>query len=267
MREFVAFDLETTGLFAEADRVVEIGAVRFDGFGRELGRFESLVRPGRPVGASARAVHGLGDHELAEAPLPEIVLPAFLAFVGDPHTTTLLAHNAAFDAGFLGAELTRLDLDLPAHRVVDTLPLARDRLASAPDFRLDTLARLLNLDTSGAHRALADAQRVRGLWLALGGDSGPDAPLLSYPIFDPRKVPPVPTGWDALAVAMADNRRVRLEYSGGTRGAGPRDVTPRRFAHRGGTAYVVAECHIDGQEKSFRLDRVLRFEVLDGVTA
>ena len=267
MQEFVAFDLETTGLFAEADRVVEVGAVRFEGDGRELDRFERLVRPGRPVGPAARAVHEITDEELAEAPGPEVVLPEFVAFLGDPAATTLLAHNAAFDAGFLGAELVRLGRDLPAHRVVDTLALARNRLPSAPDFRLDTLARLLGLDPDGAHRALADARRVRGLWLALGGEPGPDAPLLSYPIFDPRRAPPVPTGWDDLAGAMAVGHRVRLEYSGGTRGAAPREVTPRRFAHRGGSAYVVAHCHLDDQEKSFRLDRVLRYEVLDPVAS
>ena len=48
-REFVAFDLETTGLVAQVDRVVEIGAVRFDASGRELARFESLVNPERPM--------------------------------------------------------------------------------------------------------------------------------------------------------------------------------------------------------------------------
>src|SRR4051794_609899 len=82
-REYVAFDLETTGLMPEFDRVVEIGAVRFDAGGRELGRFERLVNPGRAMSASARAVHGISDRELVGAPPARAVLPQFLKFLGD----------------------------------------------------------------------------------------------------------------------------------------------------------------------------------------
>src|SRR3954452_15079275 len=100
-REYVAFDLETTGLSATSDRIVEVGAVRFDASGQEMGIFERLVNPLRLSGARARAIHGISDAELARAETAEVVLPEFLAFLGDPDRTTLLAHNAAFDAGFL----------------------------------------------------------------------------------------------------------------------------------------------------------------------
>ncbi len=53
-----------------------------------------------------------------------------------------------------------------------------------------------------------------------------------------------------------------MEYDGGSRGPSPREITPRRFLHKGGIAYVVALCHADVFEKSFRLDRVRRYEVL-----
>ena len=64
---YVAFDLETTGLSAESDRIVEIGAVRFDAAGMVLGEFQRLVNPLRPSGPQARAVHGISDAELALA--------------------------------------------------------------------------------------------------------------------------------------------------------------------------------------------------------
>ena len=67
-REYVALDLETTGLMAETDRIVEIGAVRFRADGEELGRFESLVNPERPMSPAAFAIHGLSDEILATAP-------------------------------------------------------------------------------------------------------------------------------------------------------------------------------------------------------
>ena len=206
------------------------------------------------------AIHGISDADLAGAPPAREVLPEFLAFLGDPETTTLLAHNAAFDAGFLGRELGRLGLPLPGHAVVDTLALAR---AACPwrDHRLDTLARLLGLDPDGPHRALADSRRVMGLWLALDGPDEPETSLVSYPIFDPRPRPPRSAG-TAWSEAIARGLRVRMEYDGGLPGLGaPRDH-PGRFAHRGGVAYLVAYCHLDAFEKSFRLDRVRRYEVI-----
>ncbi|MEJ7636632.1 MAG: 3'-5' exonuclease [Singulisphaera sp.] len=225
-REFVAFDLETTGLVAQVDRVVEIGAVRFDASGRELGRFETLVNPERPMSPAAWAVHGISDADLAGAPAARDVLPAFVGFLGDPETTTLLAHNASFDASFLGRELGRLGPTLPRHKVIDTLPLARRRLPHAPDHRLDTLARLLGLDPDGSHRALPDSLRVKGLWVALDGPLVAESALVAYPIFDPKGQTPAPTGRETLAEPIAAGGRVRMEYAGGTRGASPARVSP-----------------------------------------
>ncbi len=160
-RQYVAFDLETTGLVAETDRVVEIGAVRFDASGRELGRFESLVHPERPMSPAAEAIHGISDAALAGAKPARDVLPLFLDYLGEARTTTLLAHNAAFDAGFLGRELALIGRDASAFAVVDTLALARRKIPEARDHRLETLARLFSLNPEGPHRALADSLRVK----------------------------------------------------------------------------------------------------------
>ena len=261
-REFLAFDLDTTGLLAESDRVVEVGAVRFDAEGRELARYERLINPGRPMPARARAIHGISDVDLAGVPPARDVLPGFLAFLGDPATTTVLAHNAWFDAGFLGGELGRLGWEPPGHAVVDTLALARRRLPGLRNHRLDSLARALDLDPDGPHRALADSLRVKGLWLALRGPGEPADRLVAYPVFAPDRPAVAPIGWDGIAEAMTSGCKVRIEYDGGTRGRAPREVTPRAFARRGGVAYLVAYCHLDAFEKSFRLDRVRRSEVI-----
>jgi DNA polymerase-3 subunit epsilon len=222
------------------------------------------VNPLRPSSPRALAVHGISDADLALAETAETVLPEFVTFLGDPGSTTLLAHNASFDAGFLGRELARIGRPMPEHLVVDTLALARGlwpRISGG--HKLDTLARWLGLDPHGSHRALADSQRVRGLWLALRpSDSGRSAEPLAYPIFDARRPPPAPRGWGWVEEAIGRDQIVRIEYAGGTRGLAPRSITPRRFAIRGGVAYLVALCHFDLKEKEFRLDRVLGFEVL-----
>ena len=114
--QFVALDLETTGLMAETDRIVEIGAVRFLPDGREIGRFQRLVNPQRPMSPAAYAIHGLSDADLADAAPAREILPEFLSFLGDADSTALIAHNAAFDAGFLGRELSRAGL--PRRRIL-----------------------------------------------------------------------------------------------------------------------------------------------------
>ncbi len=262
-REYVAFDLETTGLSPVGDRIVEVGAVRFDPPGRELGVFERLVNPLRPSRATARAVHGIADEDLARADTAAVVLPEFVRFLGDPERTTLLAHNATFDAGFLGRELARLGRPMPDHAVVDTLALSRRRWPRLGSHKLDALARRLDLDPHGPHRALADSRRVLGLWLALEREADLDeSPPLAYPIFDAEGPLPAPKGWSEVLRAIERDEVVRIEYAGGTRGLAPRDISPRRFANRGGVAYLVAVCHLDARVKEFRLDRVRRREVI-----
>jgi DNA polymerase III subunit epsilon len=242
---------------------VEIGAVRFDRSGQILGEFERLVNPLRPSSPGARAVHGISDAELALAETAEVVLPEFLEFLGDHSRTSLIAHNASFDAGFLGRELARLGRSMPGHSVIDTLALSRRRWPELSTHRLDVLARKLGLDPHGPHRALADSRRVRGLWLAIGSEAGPGQETLAYPIFDARQPLPAPTGWGGVEQAIGRAQVVRIEYAGGTRGLTPRDITPRRFSNRGGVAYLVAICHIDRKEKEFRLDRVKGFTVIE----
>jgi DNA polymerase III subunit epsilon len=254
--EFVAFDLETTGLVARVDRVVEIGAVRFTARGDVVDRFEQLINPGCPMPPAVQAIHGISDADLVSAPFARDVLPRFLAFLGRSGSTALIAHNASFDAGFLGRELARAGQRPPDHRIFDTLALARRRLPELRNHRLDTLADHFRLDRGRLHRALEDALLVKGLWLQLEGPSSPVEMLVSYPIDDPREAVVVPHGWEILHQAIATGTMVRIEYDGGTRGTAPRSITPRRFLQKGGESYVVAFCHLDSLEKSFRLDRI-----------
>lgn len=261
MSQYVALDLETTGLSPQHDRIIEIGAIRFDASGREHGRFESLVQPGRAVSPGAQAVHGISDAELAGAPPAEVVLSELLQWVGEPADLLFLAHHARFDAAFLGSAFARLGGPFPSFRFADTLSLARYRMPDAPDHKLDTLAALLGLEQQGpSHRALADSLKVKGLWLALDGAAGR---YLSYSLFDPSASEPPPAGLEAITEAMNRGRHVRITYSGGTRGPAPRDITPIRLFHGGGVAYLDAFCHLDGSEKRFRLDRILTCEILE----
>jgi DNA polymerase III epsilon subunit-like protein len=260
--EYVAFDLETTGLSARRDRIVELAAVRFTAAGVEIARFQQLVNPECPMPPAAQAIHGISDADLAGAATAPEQLPRFLDFLGDPASTCLVAHHAVFDAAFLGCELCRAGLSLPAHRVYDTLTLSRRCRRDLPSHRLDRLARWHGLVTGPGHRALVDALRVKQLWLKLGGPFLPADQLVSYPIHNPEELTPAPHGWETLEKAIALGLMVRIEHENRARGISSRSITPRRFIHKGGTCYLVARCHRSFAEKAFQLDRIRQYEVL-----
>jgi DNA polymerase-3 subunit epsilon len=168
MREIV-LDTETTGLDPQSgDRIVEIGAVELAN-GLPTGRtWHRYVNPQRPMPAAAFAVHGLGDDFLRDKPVFAAILEGFLDFIAD---APLVIHNAAFDIGFLDAELARCGAPpLGSARAIDTLDMARGRFPGANN-SLDALCRRFGVDNSGRdlHGALLDAQLLAEVYLELSG--------------------------------------------------------------------------------------------------
>ena len=154
---FTAFDTETTGFCYEEDRVVEIGAVKFCGDGTVLASTNWLVNPQCAIPSCATEVHGITDEMAANAPVFFEVWKQFEVFCGD---SVLLAHNAAFDVGFLNAELERVGMEVPVLEVVDTLPLFRRWFPDAPGHSLEKLAGLLGVDAEHFHRAGVDSMAI-----------------------------------------------------------------------------------------------------------
>jgi DNA polymerase III epsilon subunit family exonuclease len=239
--------------------VVEIGAIRFTAQGEVIDQFDQLINPGCRMPAAAQAIHGISDDDLVLAPVAAEVLPRFLRFLGNSLQTMLVAHNASFDSGFLGRELHRAGHHLPGHRIFDTLALARRRLPDLRHHRLESLAIHFDLEHGRLHRALGDSLLVKELWLRLEGPSAPMEMLVSYPIHDPQQTASVPHGCEALGQAIVSGAMIAIAYDGGTRGLSMRPITPLRFVQRGGETYVVAYCHLDSLEKSFRVDRIRSF--------
>ncbi len=150
--EFVAFDLETTGLNNRNDTIIEIGAVLMKE-GRELGRFQTFVDPGRRLDKKITELTGITDDMLLGAPKIEEVLPQFLEFLGD---RPLIAHNADFDVGFVREAAKKLELPFgPTY--IDTLVLSQNLLPHLNKFKLDRVAQELKLPNFNHHRAGDDA--------------------------------------------------------------------------------------------------------------
>lgn len=172
MREIV-LDTETTGLDPKAGhRVVEIGCIELLNHIPTGETFHQYINPERDMPDEAFAVHGLSEAFLAEHPVFAAVADDFMAFIGD---ATLVIHNAAFDIGFLNAELARLERGpIPMARTVDTVRIARAKFPGA-QASLDALCRRFEIDASARtnHGALLDAELLSLVYLELTGGRQP----------------------------------------------------------------------------------------------
>lgn len=171
MRQIV-LDTETTGLEPEdGHRIIEIGCLEL--IERRLtGRtFHVYLNPERDVEGGALAVHGITNEFLNDKPRFVDLADDFLDFI---RGAELVIHNAAFDVGFLNAELARLDppqrVDSHATAVLDTLQLAR-KLHPGQRVSLDALCKRYEVDNSGRelHGALLDAELLAEVYLAMTG--------------------------------------------------------------------------------------------------
>jgi len=168
MREIV-LDTETTGLEAYGgDRLVEIGCVEMVNRILTGNVYHAYINPERDMPVEAFNVHGLSSEFLSDKPVFATIADEFLEFIaGD----TLVIHNAAFDVGFLNAELERLGRPLIARdRVVDTLALARRKHPGGGN-RLDDLMNRYGIDSSRRvkHGALLDAELLAEVYSELLG--------------------------------------------------------------------------------------------------
>jgi DNA polymerase-3 subunit epsilon/ATP-dependent DNA helicase DinG len=159
-RIYVALDLETTGLDANRDAIIEIGAVRFQD-DAILDRFSTLVDPRRPIPARIQQITGIRDADVADAPTIDQAAPELLAFV-DATVGALVAHNASFDLGFLRA--VGINFHRPA---LDTLELASILLPGQASYSLGELCHRFDIPLVDAHRAHDDAAATAQLFMRL----------------------------------------------------------------------------------------------------
>ncbi|MES1994062.1 MAG: DNA polymerase III subunit epsilon [Pseudomonadota bacterium] len=168
----IVLDTETTGLeVSEGHRIIEIGCIEL--INRQLtGRsFHRYLNPDRAIDAGAAEVHGITLEQLADAPRFSEIAEELRAFLGEAQ---LIIHNAAFDLGFLNAELARCGVAgetlQQRHVVIDTLHLARQRHPGQRN-NLDALCKRYHIDNSQRqlHGALLDAQILADVYLAMTG--------------------------------------------------------------------------------------------------
>jgi DNA polymerase-3 subunit epsilon len=178
MREIV-LDTETTGFEPdEGHKLVEIGCVELENHLPTGKVFHAYLNPERDVPADAVRIHGLTTEFLKKHPVFSEKVSEFLDFIGE---ATLVIHNAEFDMKFINAELKATGFKaIPMTRVIDTLPVARQKYPGQPA-NLDALCRRFKIDNSARkfHGALLDAELLSEVYLELKGGRQHGLGLLS----------------------------------------------------------------------------------------
>lgn len=270
----VVLDTETTGLYpAMGHRVVEVAAVRLEGW-REVNSFSALVNPGRPMDPGASRVNGIYDEDLMDAPPFSSVAPSLHRLLDG---AVIVAHNARFDANFLGMEYSLFNAEAPTFEgplEIDnawmcTLQLAR-RLFTFNRNSLGHVAQILGVRTGRAHRALNDVYTTIGIlkrmsrefhnWRlhtvgdVLHAQGGPI--YVSQQSQLQQQLPP------ALAEALSRRCSVLIRYQSSSSET-ERVINPLYATEQNGSTYVVAFCQLRQDKRTFRLDRIVRARLVD----
>jgi DNA polymerase-3 subunit epsilon len=168
MREII-LDIETTGLeHKEGHRVIEIGCIELNS--KEVGAsYHQYINPSITLTEDNIKIHGITNEYLIDKPLFDEIVDDFLAFIED---SSIIAHNASFDIGFLNFELEKLSKPkIAKERVIDTIKIARQRFPGQ-QVSLDALIKKLKINTlinRDQHGALKDAKLLTDVYLELQG--------------------------------------------------------------------------------------------------
>lgn len=151
LKDFVALDLETTGLNPYIDKIIEIGAVKYRN-GMEVDRFETFVNPSMPISAKIQAITGIDDSMVSNAPVISDIISRLIDFIGDD---TLLGHNIPFDYKFIAKAANDAGLTYKCN-AIDTYRVSVRCIKSIESRSLEYLCSYFSIDTIH-HRAAADA--------------------------------------------------------------------------------------------------------------
>ncbi|MFC1655520.1 helicase C-terminal domain-containing protein [Patescibacteria group bacterium] len=145
---YIALDIETTGLSAERDEIIELGATLFDN-DKILKKYQTFLKASEPLPPLITHITSITDADLEGAPNIEDVQEEFMDFIGD---YPIVGHSIQFDLGFLRAKGIVFE-----NITYDTLPLSQMLLPGLPTYSLEMITQKLEIDHKAKHRALDDA--------------------------------------------------------------------------------------------------------------
>jgi len=263
-------DVETTGASVDfGHRVIELGIVRYER-GHKVAEYQQLIDPRRPISAGITALTGISPDMVRGMPTFAEQLPAALKLLDG---AAVLGHNVRFDLSFLrkefrgaGKEIIEALGDVP---VLDTVRIARRRFGRGGN-GLQNLAARMGFSPSTAHRALADAQTTAWVYETLmhpiGGWNASlfDAireqggPMSLLPANPRESLLPL-----ELEEALEQRVPVRMEYLDARQARTFRVVRPLTIRGSGDELLLIAHCHLRNEQRTFKIERVVKFWRLD----
>ncbi|MBS9334578.1 PolC-type DNA polymerase III [Fructobacillus sp. M1-13] len=151
---YVAFDLETTGLSAVSDRIIELSAVKMQ-MGNVIDKYSEYINPGFPLSEFTINLTSITDAMVANAKPEQAVIDNFRKWIKG---SVLIGHNVTFDVDFMNATYARYQEGPIEEPVIDTLPFTRWLYPDYKSYRLGTLAKKFGIELEQAHRAIYDAE-------------------------------------------------------------------------------------------------------------
>jgi DNA polymerase-3 subunit epsilon len=257
---FAFLDLETTGLSPWfGDRICEVGIVVTEGK-RIKTSYQQLVNPERLLSPGAASTNGLNDTQLATAPTFRQIAREVLAHLKD---TIVVCHNAQFDLQFLDSEFRRIGHEIQISNLIDTLFVAREHF-DFPSYSLNNIAAEFKIQNPDAHRALADALTDKAIFFAMmdalkpiGKQFDEFIGLYNSPAW-PRDGVGLPT---EMGEAIYSGKRLFITYIDKSGEQTERWVTPMQVIGLSDYIYLRGFCHLRNDERTFRLDRIVRVRV------
>ncbi|MFH1202456.1 MAG: exonuclease domain-containing protein [Candidatus Omnitrophota bacterium] len=265
--DFVILDLETTGLFPESgDRIIEIAAIKVRQ-GEVIGEFHSLINPQRPLSIEAYEINRIDEGMIKDAPALKEVLPGFLDFIKD---STLCIYNAGFDLGFLNRELSFIGEKISENTpILDVLIMARKLLPGLFGYSLKNVAASLNIEAPLLHRAKEDVAVTYKIFLHLLGLLEKKRitkledihNLFGFNLELINQANLKKSACILQAIKLERNLKIRY-FSRSSSEVTEREVRPTQIFQERGRDYLVGVCYLKNEERQFRIDAILRLEIL-----
>jgi len=257
---FCTLDFETTGVNPALDRIVEIGMVRFT-LDETLDTFSTLIDPDQEIPESATEIHGITNDMVCGAPRMDAVLPELKTFMGD---ATLVIQNPRFDLTFLEVAFKRTELGVPPLSAYDTVRLSRKTFVNFPNYRLETLCARLDIESTGHHRALADARSCMEVFRRIVRFHDADG---SWTMKDLTRL-----HGDAMQPQLSRKQKrrmnlgndiyigdvVKIRYMDESGRVTTRRILPKEVVRQGNRTYIHAFCYMRNEDRYFNTRRILK---------
>lgn len=261
----VAFDTETSGPYPVESEIIELGAVKWFK-GEIVGKFQTLLKPSKPLVESNIRIHGITNEMVENSPLMQDQILSFCEFIDN---SVLIAHHAPFDLGFLTLAIEIAELKFPNNLLLCTSLISR-ALLHTTNHKLQTLIKELKLVGGDAHRAYDDAYACFQVFQKCCEKIEPNATYQRLLEIQSKQL-----DWENYRLKSAIDQKLKdffklaqaqrsidIVYPGGSTKSKPRPITVMGIVRNPDGDYVHAVCGLDGSRKRFYLDKITDYSPL-----